>query len=367
MKKVTILIGLLLVVALVLVACSQDEATEEPAAEVTVAATEVADAPEAPTEEPAPAEEVMADEPFEMKLTLNYLAGGPQAGFTYAKELGYYDDAGLDVTIEEGQGSGTTAQLVATEGTDIGYADGAAAMAVRSKGGEIKIVAPILQTNGFAIISLAETGIEEPADLVGKTIAIQAGSAHTALLDAILEANGISQDDLELVNIDPAALVGALLEGSVDAILGGADFQSVQIRDRGFDINEIMYRDAGVPTVGLSVLANDNFIAEHPDELARFVKASLMGWDAARNNPEAAAQSLVDTFISGDLEQITKQLLVDLNLVCAPGAKTLGAPPAENWDLTWDLLTTYQDLPTDLPITEYYTSEFIPADAPPCP
>jgi NitT/TauT family transport system substrate-binding protein len=306
-------------------------------------------------------------EPASLKLTLNFLAGGPQAGFTYAKELGYYDEVGLDVTIEEGQGSATTSQLVATGGTEIGFADAAAAMSVRSQGGEVKIVAPILQTNGFAIISLAETGITTPEDLIGKTIAVQPGSAQTALLDAIFAANNISQDDVEIVNIDPAALVGTLLEGDVDAILGGADFQSVQIRDLGFEINEIYYRDAGVPTVGLSMVVNDQYIADNPDVVARFVEASLRGWDAARENPEAAAQSLVDTFISGDLEQILKQLQVDLLLLCAPGSERLGEPPAENWDITYELLTTYQGLSTEFPIADYYTTEFIPEDGPSCP
>jgi len=54
-----------------------------------------------------------------LKLTLNFLAGGPQAGFMYAKALGLYDKAGINVTIEEGRGSGTTAQLVATGQTDV--------------------------------------------------------------------------------------------------------------------------------------------------------------------------------------------------------------------------------------------------------
>src|SRR5262245_65870382 len=69
-----------------------------------------------------------------MKLTLNFLAGGPQAGFMYAKKLGYYKDAGIDLTIEEGKGSATTAQLVATGQTDVAFADAPAAMQIRSKG-----------------------------------------------------------------------------------------------------------------------------------------------------------------------------------------------------------------------------------------
>jgi NitT/TauT family transport system substrate-binding protein len=141
----------------------------------------------------------------------------------------------------------------------------------------------------------------------------------------------------------------------------------VQIRDLGFEINEIFYRDAGVPTVGLSIIANDEYIAANPDVIARFVAASLKGWDAARNNPDAAAQSLVNTFISGDKEQILKQLQVDLLLLCAPGSTRLGEPPVENWDRTFELLTTYQGLPTDKPITDYFTTEFIPEDGPACP
>jgi NitT/TauT family transport system substrate-binding protein len=352
-KRLISRLGILSLLLSVLVACAP--ATQEPTPEEPV------------VEEPVVEEPVVEEGPFPVKLTLNFLAGGPQAGFTYAKELGYYDDVALDVTIEEGQGSATTAQLVASGGTDLGFADAAAAMGVRAQGGAVKIVAPILQTNGFAIISLADTGIETTADLVGKTIAVQPGSAQTALLDAVFQANGLTTDDVEVVNIDPAALVGTLLEGSVDAILAGADFQSVQIRDLGFEVNELFYRDIGVPTIGLSIIANDEFIAEHPDVVARFVEASLRGWDAARENPDAAAQSLVDTFVAGDKEQILKQLNVDLLLVCAPGAATLGAPPEENWQTTWDLLTTYQGLATDLPAEDYYTTEFIPADAPACP
>jgi NitT/TauT family transport system substrate-binding protein len=126
-----------------------------------------------------------------MKLTLNFLAGGPQAGFMYAKALVLYEKAGIDLTIEEGRGSGTTAQMVATGQTDVGYADAPAAMQLRSKNAPVKIIAPILQTNGFAIISLEDSGIRKPADLVGKRVAVQAGTAQTTLLNAILAANNI--------------------------------------------------------------------------------------------------------------------------------------------------------------------------------
>ncbi len=302
-----------------------------------------------------------------MKLTLNFLAGGPQAGFMYAKKLGFYKDAGIDLTIEEGKGSATTAQLVATGQTDVAFADAPAAMQMRSKGAPVKIVAPILQTNGFAIISIEGSGINSPKDLLGKRLAVQPGTAQTTLLDAILAENKIDKSKLDVVNIDPAALVGALLEKKVDAILAGADFQSVQIRDRGFKVNDIFYRDVGVPTVGLSIIARDDRLKADPDLYRKFVAASLKGWDEARRNPDAAAAAVIEQFPAVTRDQILKQLKVDLALVCAPGATALGRVPDKNWQITFDLLTTYLGLPKDRPVTDYYTTDFQPTTAPACP
>jgi NitT/TauT family transport system substrate-binding protein len=301
-----------------------------------------------------------------MKLTLNFLAGGPQAGFMYGKKLGLYEKAGINLTIEEGRGSGTTAQMVATGQTDVGFADAPAALQIRSKGAPVKVVAPILQTNAFAIISLEETNIRSPKDLVGKKVAVQPGTAQTTLLDAIFAANGIDKAKVEIVNIDPAALVGAILEKKVDAILAGADFQSVQMRDRGFKVHDIFYRDVGVPTVGLSIVAREDRIKADPDLYRRFVEASLQGWDAARKDPDAAAAAVIEMFPSANKDQILKQLQVDLKFLCAPGATALGRVPEATWQKTYDLLTQYLGLPKEKPIADYYTTELLPANAPAC-
>ena len=302
-----------------------------------------------------------------MKLTLNFLAAGPNSGFIYAKKLGLYEKAGINLTIEEGKGSGTTAQQVATGQTDVGFADAPAAMQLRTKGAPVKIVAPILQTNGFAIISLEEMNITSPKDLVGKRVAVQPGTAQTTLLDAILSSNGIDKTKVNVINIDPGAFVGAVLEKKVDAILGGADFHSIQMRDRGFKVRDIFYRDVGVPTVGLSIIARDDRIKADADLYRTFVEASLQGWDAARKNPEAAAAAVIEQFPSVTKEQIGKQFDVVNKLLCAPGAQSLGRVPDQNWNTTFDLLTQYLGLPKDKPVSDYFTTELLPANAPACP
>src|SRR5262245_65935546 len=81
-----------------------------------------------------------AQAPKPLTLTLNFLAGGPQAGFMYAKKLGLYREAGIDLTIEEGKGSATTAQLVATGQAPGGFADARAATPPRPQRGPLKAI-----------------------------------------------------------------------------------------------------------------------------------------------------------------------------------------------------------------------------------
>ncbi len=137
----------------------------------------------------------------------------------------------------------------------------------------------------------------------------------------------------------------------------------MQIRDRGFKVNDIFYRDVGVPTVGLSVIARDDRIAADPELFRKFVAVSLDGWDAARKNPTAAAEAVIKMFPAATKDQIQKQLEVDLKLLCAPGATSLGRVPDANWTMTFDLLTQYLQLPKDKPVGDYYTTSLLPAPA----
>lgn len=300
-------------------------------------------------------------------LTLNFLAGGPNSGFMVALENGYYEEVGLDVTIQEGQGSNSTASLVAQGNSEFGYADGPSAMAVAAQEGDLLIVGPILQTNGFSVMSLAENGLETIQDLEGTSVALQPGTAQASLFNAVLAANDVDPANVDIVNIDPSSLVASLLQGSVDAITAGADSQGVQLRDQGADINEIMYRDAGVPTIGLSMLVTNTFAEENPELVEGFVAASLRGWDDVRNDPEAAAAIVASQFPEGALEDaIVGQLGVDIALLCSEGSPGLGQPSEETWQATYDLLVEYLDLPTDNPIDFYYSNDFLPEDLPAC-
>ena len=133
------------------------------------------------------------------KLTfqLNWVAGGANAGFAAAVGEGYYKDAGLDVTIVQGNGSGNTAQLVASGRSVLAYADAVAISQLVAKGAPMTVVSTVYQSNPNQVSALKKTGIKSVKDLVGKKVGVPSGSSQTTMLPLFLEGQrpqGVGHD-----------------------------------------------------------------------------------------------------------------------------------------------------------------------------
>ena len=154
---------------------------------------------------------------------LNWMAGGPNAGFAAALAEGYYKDAGLDVTIVQGNGSGNTAQLVANGRAQLAYADAVAVSQLIAKGAPMKVVSTIYQSNPNAVMSLKKAGIKSVGDLKGKKVGVPSGSSQTTMLPLLLKSNNLKESEINMIDMPVASMVPALLQGQVDAVLGSID------------------------------------------------------------------------------------------------------------------------------------------------
>jgi NitT/TauT family transport system substrate-binding protein len=295
-------------------------------------------------------------------LILNWYLGGLHTPFYLGKERGYYQDEDLNLTIQEGRGSAVAAQVVASGDADFGMSDAGSLMLAGSKGLPIKAVMSLLNTSGFGVISLAETGIESAKDLEGKTLAVSPGDALTQLFPAVIAANGLDASKINLVFMDPPAKPVAVMEGRADALLGGIDDQYFLIEAQGHEPAALRFADLGVNTVGITVHTHESTIAERPDLVKRFVRASVRSWQAALEDPEAAVDAALKVKPSLDRESTLKQLKVDLDLLFSPNTENrgIGYGAPEDWEHTKELLTQYRDLKTDREATSFYTNEFLP-------
>ena len=291
---------------------------------------------------------------------LNWVAGGPNAGFAAAVVEGYYKAVGLDVTLVQGNGSGNTAQLVASGRSQLAYADAVAVTQLIAKGAPMKIVSTIYQSNPNEVSALKKTGIKSIKDLKGKKVGVPSGSSQTTMLPLFLKANNLTEADVNLINMPMPSMVPSLLTGQVDAILGSIDAYQIQLEAQGAQLDNFRFADYGVPTVSTSIFASDSFIKENPDVIKKFIAATLKGWAFALDNPEKAVKDLKTVFPEMNEKLAAAELAAITPLFCSGGAKYIGKAEDALWVKTQDLLSEVKLLPAGQDPKSYYTNAFLP-------
>lgn len=294
---------------------------------------------------------------------LNWVAGGPNAGFAAAVAEGYYKDAGLDVTLVQGNGSGNTAQLVASGRAQIAYADAVAVSQLIAKGAPMKMLATIYQSNPNEVSALKKTGIKSVKDLTGKKVGVPSGSSQTTMLPLFLKANNLKESDMTLMNMPPTAMVPALLQGQVDAILGSIDAYQIQLEAQGAQLDNFRFADYGVPTVSTSIFANDTYIKENPEIVKKFIAASLKGWSFALDNPEKTVKDIKTVFPEVNEKLAASELAAIKPLFCSGGAKYIGKAEDALWVKSQDLLSEVGLLPKGQDPKSYYTNAYLPPES----
>lgn len=291
---------------------------------------------------------------------------GPNSGFAVAKEKGFFAEEGLDVTINEGKGSGNTAQIVGSKAAQFGFSDGYVVANSISKGIDIKMVAAIFRRNPAAAIVLERSDIKSPKDLEGKRVGIPTGSAQFQQWPAFVKGCGLDGSKVRVVNVDPAGAPPALLSGQVEAIAGFAQGWTPAIELRGNEKARMFwYADCGVSTISNGIIVHNDLIKESPELIAPFVRASLKGFLYARQNPSEAAQIIKEYQQSADPAMTTREMELSWSTWVTPttAGKPLGWMPEEDWKSTVDILKTYGGVTTDLDPASMYTNEYVPDGA----
>src|SRR6476646_1225341 len=204
---------------------------------------------------------------------LNWMAGGPNAGFAAAVAEGFYKDAGLDVTLVQGNGSGNTAQLVANGRSQLAYADAVAVSQLIAKGAPMKVVSTIYQSNPNEVSALKKTGIKSIKDLAGKKVGVPSGSSQTTMLPLLLKSNNLKESDITMIDMPVASMVPALLQGQMDAVLGSLDAYQIQAESQGAQLDVDRFADYGVPTVSTSIFVSNSYLKDNPEVVRKFIAA----------------------------------------------------------------------------------------------
>ncbi len=296
-------------------------------------------------------------------MRLDWVFQGPNGGFIVAKDRGLYTEAGLDVTIGPGKGSGSTAQLVAAKADMIGFADGYVVGNSVTKGMNIKMVASIYRRNPTAVMVLEESPIKTPKDLEGKTVAIPSGAAQYQQWPAFVKGCGLDGSKIKVANIDPSASPTALGLGKVEAVAGFVmgHVPSIEIR-MGKKVRIFWYADCGVTAVSNGIIVHNDLLRENAGLVRAFVAASLKGFLWARKNPDetiAIVRKFSETVNPGIAR---REMEIAWNTWVTPNTrgKPLGWMSDKDWEDTVKNLREYGGVTAPLDPKMLYTNEFVP-------
>ncbi|MCF7698471.1 ABC transporter substrate-binding protein [Loktanella sp. M215] len=241
----------------------------------------------------------------DVKLQLQWVTQSQFAGYYVAQDKGYYEEEGLNVTILPGGPDIAPPQVLAGGGADVMLNWMPSALAAREKGLPVVNIAQPFKTSGLMLTCWKDTGITSVEDFKGKTIGVWFFGNEYPFLSWMSQA-GISTDggDDGVTVLKQGFNVDPLLQRQADCISTMTYNEYGQVLDAGVTPEELVtfkYEDQGVATLedGMWVLEDNLKNPEFVDKMVKFVRASMKGWKYAEENPDEAAQIVLDNDETG--------------------------------------------------------------------
>lgn len=244
----------------------------------------------------------------EITLQLKWVTQAQFAGYIVAEAKGFYDDADLDVTILPGGPNTAPEQVIAGGGADIIVAWMGGALAAREAGVPLVNIAQPFKRSGLMMICPEETGITSVADFPGHTLGVWFFGNEYPFF-AWMNKLGLATDgsDAGVTVLQQSFDIQPMIQGQADCISVMTYNEYGQALDAGYGPDNLTIfnyteMDNDLLEDGLYVMEEDLADEARVDAYVRFVEASMKGWQYALDNPEEAAQLVVDGDETGAAE-----------------------------------------------------------------
>lgn len=294
-------------------------------------------------------------------FVLNWVPGGDHAPYYYARKLGWYAQAGIDLQIEPGKGSALATQRVGAGATPIGLADMAGVLVAKGKGADTVAVFNVYANSPQGLYWLKSSGIKSVKDLAGKKIGNPAADGARVMWPALAKANGMDPKSVTWVNIDANGKLAALKAKSIDATTSFFNLHHVFERELGTDMGFLAWRDAGLNPYGNSIIVNAKWLAENRPLVDRFVKVTQRAFAACVREPKPCVQALIDAngALKFDNELENWGLVEKLMSDKFSREVALGIHDDARMAADYELVREYIGLDKPFQVRTTYTNEFL--------
>jgi NitT/TauT family transport system substrate-binding protein len=281
----------------------------------------------------------------ELTLQLKWVTQAQYAGYYVALEKGYYEEADLDVTILPGGPDIAPPQVIAGGGADVIIEWMPAALASREKGVALVNIAQIFDRSGMMLTCREDTGIKQPEDFRGHTLGVWFFGNEYPFLSWMSHLGIPTEGGADGVtvlkqgfNVDP------LLQKQADCISTMTYNEYWQVIDAGLTPEDLVvfpYEDQGMATLedGLYVLESSLQDDAMADKLARFLQASIEGWEYAAEHPDEAADIVLEYHETGaQTEEHQRRMMGEINKLVGAGEQGIGYLDPAAYERTVDVL-----------------------------
>lgn len=235
----------------------------------------------------------------DLTLQLKWVTQAQFAGYYVALEKGFYEEADLNVTIKPGGPDIAPTQVIAGGGADVVIDWMPSALAAREKGLPLVNIAQPFKSSGMMLTCRKDTGITTPEDFGGKTLGVWFFGNEYPFLSWMSQLGYSTEGGDGVTVLKQGFNVDPILQGQADCVSTMTYNEYWQIIDAGLtpeDLVTFKYEEQGVATLedGLYVMEEKLADEAEVDKLTRFVAASMKGWKYAEENPDEAAEIVLE-------------------------------------------------------------------------
>jgi NitT/TauT family transport system substrate-binding protein len=260
-------------------------------------------------------------------LQLKWVTQGQFGGYYVAKDKGFYEEEGLDVEIKPGGPDIAPEQVIAGGGADVVVTWMAAALVAREKGVPLVNIAQPFQKSGLQLICPKDGPVKTQADFKGKTLGVWFFGNEYPFFAWMNKLGLSTEGGAEGVTVLKQSFdVQPLVQKQADCISVMTYNEYWQAIDAGFkpeDLTVFNYTEMGNDLLedGLYVMQDKLADPTFKENMVKFVRASMKGWKYAIENPEEAAEIVLDN--GGQDENHQKRMMGEVAKLIGDGSGVL--------------------------------------------